>query len=49
MNILLHLLLLFAVPVAAYADTFPVPEPDTLSLFGIGAVAVVLSTWRRKN
>jgi hypothetical protein len=38
---------------AAYAavgeDIISVPEPETLSLLGIGAVALMLSAWRRKK
>ena len=48
MRTLIQTFVLFACPVAAFAGT-PVPEPETLSLLGIGAVAMLLSTWRRKK
>ena len=28
--------------------TAPVPEPETLALLAIGAVAIVVARWRRK-
>ena len=48
MRILIQALLLLIAPITVYADTF-VPEPETLSLLGIGAVAMLLSTWCRKK
>lgn len=49
MRILIQLLVLLAAPITVYADTFPLPEPETLSLLGIGAVAMLLTTMRRKK
>jgi hypothetical protein len=50
MRTLIQLLILFAAPVAAFAQPDEIiPEPETLSLLAIGAVAMVLSTWRRKK
>ena len=50
MRTLIQALILLAVPVAAFAvDNINLPEPETFSLFGIGAVAMLLSTWRRKK
>ncbi|MEJ2653680.1 MAG: PEP-CTERM sorting domain-containing protein [Gammaproteobacteria bacterium] len=51
MRRLIQLLVLLAAPMAAYAqpDTVPVPEPETLSLLAIGALAIVLARLRRKS
>ncbi|MEJ2653681.1 MAG: PEP-CTERM sorting domain-containing protein [Gammaproteobacteria bacterium] len=52
MRKLIQLVVLFAVPAAAYAqvtDFIAVPEPETFSLLAIGAVALVLSTVRRRK
>jgi len=53
MRVLVQLLTLLVTPLAAYADAFPgdainLPEPETLALFGIGAVALLLSAKRKK-
>jgi hypothetical protein len=48
MRIFIQALVLFAAPMAAYA-TVDIPEPETLSLLGIGAVAMLLTTMRRKK
>ena len=52
MRKLIQLFTLFAAPIAAHAtalaDTATVPEPETLSLLAIGAVAMFLSTRRKK-
>lgn len=52
MNIrhLLAATLAFAVPAIAYAGGRPgVPEPETLALLGIGAIALVIARWRKKK
>jgi hypothetical protein len=51
MRTLTQLFVLFAVPMAAYAnpDFVNVPEPETISLLGIGAMALMLSTLRTKK
>jgi len=50
MTKLIPLFLLFSAPVAAYADpSDTIPEPETLSLLAIGAVALMLSKVRRKK
>ncbi len=42
-------LMLFALPAIAVAGgTNTVPEPETLALLAIGAVAIVIARWRRK-
>lgn len=46
MKTLFRLLALLAVPMAAHAqvaDTFPVPEPETISLLAIGVVVIALA------
>ena len=30
-------------------EAYPVPEPSTVALLGIGAVALLASGWRRKR
>ena len=48
-----HLLLavtMFAVPplaVAGITQVSQVPEPETLALLGIGAIALVIARWRK--
>ena len=37
-----------AIPATAYAGTPALPEPETMALLGIGAVALVIARWRRK-
>ena len=49
MRKLLQMLALLAAPAAAFADTVSVPEPETLSLLGIGAAAMLFASWRRKK
>jgi hypothetical protein len=53
MNIrqLLGATLAFALPVIAYAgpSTPALPEPETMALLGIGAVALVVARWRKKK
>ena len=49
-----HLLvatLAFAIPTIAFAGpgTPTLPEPETIALLGIGAVALVIARWRRKK
>ena len=41
---------LLAMTTAAWAGPIsqPVPEPETLALLAIGAVAIVVARWRRK-
>ena len=41
---------LLAVSAAAWAGPIaqPVPEPETLALLAVGAVAIVIARWRRK-
>ena len=42
--------LLMAMPAVAYASNPPtVPEPETLALLGVGAVALIIARWRRKK
>ena len=50
MNIRQRLLALplLAVSTAAWAGPSTVPEPETLALLAIGAVAIVIARWRRK-
>jgi hypothetical protein len=38
-----------AVPTLAVAGVPQVPEPETLALLGIGAIALVISRWRKKK
>ena len=49
MKTVVRFVILFAAPMAAYADFVPVPEPETLSLFGIGAVGLLVTMMRRKK
>ena len=52
MKTLFQLLALLAVPAAAHAqvmDAIRLPEPETLSLLAIGAVAIVLAKRRGKR
>jgi hypothetical protein len=43
------LLVLLALPaIAVAAATNQVPEPETLALLAVGAVAIVVARWRRK-
>jgi len=52
MKILIQMLALLAAPLAAYAvpaDFVNVPEPETFSLLGIGAVALALTTLSKKK
>lgn len=49
-----HLLvaaLAILMPAIAYAGpgTTPLPEPETMALLGIGAVALVIARWTRKK
>ena len=49
-----HLLvatLAFAVPAIAYAGipAVTVPEPETIALLGMGAVALIIARWRKKK
>ena len=42
--------LAFAIPAMACAGTTAqVPEPDTIALLGVGAVALLIARWRRKK
>ena len=43
-------LMLLALPAIAVAGgtTNSVPEPETLALLAVGAVAIVIARWRRK-
>jgi hypothetical protein len=47
---LLAAVLVFATPGLAFA-TAPreLPEPETLALLGIGAVAIMIARWRNKK
>ena len=39
---------MLAIPTLAFAGVpTPLPEPETLALLGIGAVALVIARWRR--
>ena len=52
MNIrhLLPATLALAIPAIAHAGGAPaVPEPETLALLGIGAIALVIARWRKKK
>jgi hypothetical protein len=44
------LALLLAIPTFAIAGPAPpqLPEPETLALIGIGAIALVAARWRKK-
>ena len=41
----------FAIPTIVFAgpSTPTLPEPDTIALLGIGAVALVIARWHRKK
>jgi len=42
--------LLMAIPATALAGPgIPLPEPETLGLLAIGAVALVIARWRRRK
>ena len=42
-------ILTLAIPALAYAGPgVPLPEPETMALLGIGAVALVIARWRGK-
>ena len=42
-------LMLLALPAIAVAGgTNQVPEPETLALLAVGAIAIVVARWRRK-
>ena len=39
-----------AIPAIAYASpSIPLPEPETMALLGIGAVALIIARWRGKK
>ncbi|MEP7181224.1 MAG: PEP-CTERM sorting domain-containing protein [Betaproteobacteria bacterium] len=40
---------MFATPALALASVQELPEPETLALFGIGAVALMIARWRNKK
>jgi hypothetical protein len=41
---------MFVVPTLANAaPTAPLPEPETLALIGVGAIALVVARWHRRK
>ena len=43
-------ILSLAMPAVAYAGSgTQLPEPETMALLGIGALALVIARWRRKK
>jgi hypothetical protein len=42
---------LFALPAVAFAGPAapPLPEPETLALLGIGAVALIIARWGKRK
>jgi len=42
--------LVFGVPAIAYAvNGTPLPEPESLALVGIGAIALVIARWAKRK